>query len=835
MLSSLSLSSQKWQFRNLSPRGAWHGATVPGCVHTDLLSNKLIPDPFFGTNELDLQWIENCDWEYRCRFKLPAAQLDNEHLDLVADGLDTVATVILNGMEVAKTENMFSAFRWPVRSLLKAGNNELVIRFDSALKYIKNTRTDWTPPKQFSDPVGGSTRIRKQACQFGWDWGPRFVTSGIWRDIRIEGWNELRLSNIAITQKHSEGKVSLLVKPELDERSLAHAALLKLELELDGKVVASAQNGFELGLQLDVPEPELWWPAGQGGQTLYTIRASALTRDGDKPFNTVTKRIGLRTMELDRHADEWGESFQFKVNGRPVFAKGANWVPANSFVAGLQRKDYERDLKAAVAANMNMIRLWGGGIYEHESFYDLCDELGLMIWHDFMFACNLYPSDEAYCTLVRQELETQIPRLRHHASLALWCGNNELCQINKDPLEDPKYREGYEKLFHTLIPAVISQLDPASAYWPTSEWRGRFNTSLDEGEKRGDTHYWEVWHARKPVKDYERYALRFCSEFGMQSYSSPHTLRAICPADDSNLFGRTLENHQKNPFGNQIILDYVSRRYGLPRDQEALLHLSQLNHAYCMEIAVEHYRRISPRCMGALYWQINDCWPVASWSSIEHDGRWKAIHYAAKRFFAPALVSAHIPGDETQNPIGNYRLSNFRDAHIHTVYDAPKPAKGMMYWELLHLRTGESVLSGSKKVDLKPGESVLQKSLDLEKQLATHGRDNVVLRIGLEIDGELVSENGVFLTQPRFAALPRAKVRIGVEMLSKTEAEISVVSPVYQHRFALDLDVLHTCDDNYFDLFPGHKRFIRMSLSKPMTAAKLKKSLRWFSLATLMA
>ncbi len=482
---------------------------------------------------------------------------------------------------------------------------------------------------------------------------------------------------------------------------------------------------------------------------------------------------------------------------------------------------------------MNMVRVWGGGIYESEDFYDLCDELGLLVWQDFMFACTLYPADAAFVASARAEAEHQVRRLRHRACLALWCGNNEVWGNNAHELLDPEQAErraDYERLFHRALPPVVAEHGGPTPYWPSSPWRGDPAADHAAGERRGDTHYWDVWHARHPVKDYERWNFRFVSEFGMQSYSSPATQATFCPPGDANVFGATMENHQKNRQGNQIILDYVSRRYRLPRDQDALIYLAQLNQAHCMQTGTEHYRRLMPRCMGALYWQLNDCWPVASWSSIEFPGRWKALHYAARRFFAPALVTAHVPGDEVHG-IGNYRSSTVRHVALYAVYDGTRRARGVVRWDLWRL-DGRRVLSGRKAVALRPRRSRLAQRLDLAAPLARHGRERLYLRIALEVAGRRVSEDTVFLTTPRFLELPRARTRVAVRMKSPRQAVIAFTSPVFQHRFAFDLPGrTFSCRDNYFELYPGETRRIEVQLERPATASALRNSIAHRSLA----
>lgn len=829
---TLSLASASWKFRDATKKSAWHAAVVPGCVHRDLHRQGLIPDPFFGTNELDLQWIEHRDWEYRATFPASAGLLKEEVVELVCDGLDTLATVYLNSRKVAATDNMFINWRWDVKPLLQRGRNELRIVFASVGHALPKTRPEHQP-KEFNDSVGRSSVFRKEQCQFGWDWGPRFVTAGIWRDLRLEAWTGNRLDAVRITQDHArDGSVSLSFTPELARAD--RKVTYWVTLSLDDMVVAEV-SGPVGKLNFDIKNPRLWWPSGHGAQPLYRVEVSARDAAG-RELGTWSRRIGLRTIALDRSKDQWGESFQFVVNGRPVFAKGANWIPAHSFVAALTRADYARDLQSAVLANMNMMRVWGGGLYESEEFYDLCDELGLLVWQDFTFACTLYPGDRAFLASVRTEAENNIRRIRHRASLALWCGNNEIETLNWDALEkNPRLRRNYDAVFHRILPAAVAAHDGVTAYWPTSPYRGdkRNNdyTIKALGEKTGDTHFWDVWHARHPVKDYEKWKFRFVSEFGMQSYSSPETQATFSTPADNNVFSSVMENHQKNTAGNQIILDYVSRLYRFPKSQDALIYLSQLNQAHCMQTGVEHYRRISPICMGALYWQLNDCWPVASWSSIEHTGRWKALQHIARRFFAPALVSAHVPGTETAS-IGNYRRTTVRHVQLHTVYDGAAPlARGRLLWDLFHL-DGRIVQSGTKQVALHYGRSKLQQTIDLAQPLTHYGRDHLYLRIALEIDGARVSEETVFLAPPRFLSLPPPKTTTTIRVLTLHQALLTFRSPVFQHRFAFELAKLpHHSSDNYFELYPNEKKEIFVEFTKPTTKAVIARALTYQSLA----
>ncbi len=820
---SLQPLTASWQFLESSSK-QWLEAKVPGCIHTDLLRHQLIPDPFWGRNELDLQWIENKDWKYRCTFEADPSLFREEVVELIAEGLDTVAELKLNGKKIASVENMFLGHRFPVGKVLRPGENVLEIAFTAPLKAIQaklaankekpNALIEW------NDPVGGSSRLRKQGCSFGWDWGPRFATSGIWLPIRLEAWSGNRIESVRVVQKHGKNQVDLVFEPTLARKGTAK---LSGTVSLDGKTVAEVK-----GNRATVKAPALWWPNGLGSQPLYTVSLELRDAQGTL-LDTWTRKIGLRTIVLDRHKDKFGESFQFVVNGRTIFAKGANWVPAHAFITECDRALYDDLLTSAVEANMNMIRVWGGNVYEQEAFYDLCDEKGLLVWQDFMFACCLYPGDKAFLDQVKAEADHQVARLAHRACLALWCGNNEIEQMYKLIGESAKLKKAYLDLFRKVLPASVNRFDGTTPYWPSSPHNPEGWEKGDNNERAGDCHFWEVWHGRKPVKTYETKKFRFCSEFGMQSYNSPEVAATYCKPENFNAFGPEMENHQKNGAGNQIIMDYVSRLYRFPKDFAALSYLSQLNQAYCMKIGVEHFRRSMPRTMGALYWQLNDNWPVASWSSIEFGGLWKALHYEAKRFLAPALVSAHVPGEET---IGKNNLvtSTIHEIDLHTVYDGPKPTQGTLRWSLEHFTQG-TVRQGKKAVRLGCVEAVRQLRLDFAKEMAKHGARNLYLRVELETENGDVSRQTVFLTAPRNLPLPKGKIATELRQLDPLRWELALTSPVYQHAVRFHFrNIPHRADDNYFDLFPKETRTVVVRTKAPVTKEALQAALETSSL-----
>lgn len=799
-------------------------AEVPGCVHLDLLRNGSIPDPFFGSNELGLQWIEERDWSYTTRFGASADLLANEEIELVAEGLDTLATVRLNGKEIARSDNMFVPLRLGVRDRLKQGSNALAVEFASPAKHVRQRirgDADWV--QEWNDPVGGASRIRKEQCAFGWDWGPRFATSGIWRPIRLEAWSGNRLRDVRVRQEHRRGRVRVRVDATTARRRKSDR--VRIRLRFGGRLVGESVNGV-----IDVRQPRLWWPNGLGAADLYDLETELIDAAG-AVLDRDVRRIGLRTLVLERKKDRWGESFQFVVNGRPVFARGANWIPAHAFAPAATPELIDNLLTSAAEAHMNMIRVWGGGFYEREAFYDRCDALGLMVWQDFMFACALYPADETFLASVRAEAESQVRRLRHRACLALWCGNNEIEQMSGNILKRPTRREAYEALFYGVLPRVVETEDGTTPYWPSSPHNPEGWEKGHNNERAGDCHFWDVWFGRAPVKHYETKGFRFCSEFGMQSYSSPEVAETFCRPDEMNVFGTAMENHQKSRAGNAIILDYVSRLYRFPKDYAGLAYLSQLNQAYCMRVGIEHFRRSMPRTMGALYWQLNDCWPVFSWSGIEFGGRWKALHYEARRFNAPLLVSAHQPGDEWAG-IHNRIHNTLHTVELYTVCEDPKLRAGRLRWEL-HRVGGGVVDSGGRTVTLRYGRSVRQCRLDFADAIAKHGAANLVLSFWVESSGRRISEGTALFTAPRFVNLPRKPISVTVRAAAEAGAfELRFRSTTYQHRAAFHLrGTEYRASDNFFDLLPGIERRIVVRPAGQLRVSDIRERLEITSLA----
>jgi beta-mannosidase len=646
-------------------------ARVPGCVHLDLMNAGKIADPFYGDNELKVSWVHESGWTYERSFEPDAELLSADRVFLECDGLDTIADVSLNSRVLGHADNMYVPHCYDLTGKLSNGPNSLRIRFHSPVAFAR-PHMKAAPLHCPGDSKPGSVYTRKSPSQWGWDWGPKIPTTGIWRPIRLVGYYVARLEDLRVRQRHRNGEVTLIVEVAVESFRKAECELRVTLTHPDGRAesLSAPVKGSTARLQVPVSDPQLWWPNGYGEQPLYRVDATLVC--GGEELHTISRQVGLRTLKLERKKDRWGESFTFVVNGVRVFCKGADWIPADQFPPRISDDHYRHLIRSAANANMNMLRVWGGGYYEDERFYDLCDEHGILVWQDFMFSCAQYPVAEWYLANVRKDIEHSIRRLRGRACLALWCGNNEMEWFLAGGFggeQNARYREDYSKIFHELIPPIVAELDPDTAYWPSSP-------SSDEpfadpnSQDRGDGHYWDVWHGRKPFTAYRDQFHRFMSEFGFESLPSVETCRSFAPEEELNITSYTMENHQKNSAGNGLILYYLAHTFRFPKDFEKMVYVSQLLQAEAMRYGVEHWRRNRGRCMGTLYWQLNDCWPVASWSSIDYFGRWKALHYFAKRFYSPVLLS--VREEATR-------------AEIHVTNDLTKPVQARVGWSLERL------------------------------------------------------------------------------------------------------------------------------------------------------
>jgi beta-mannosidase len=692
------LISSGWRFRAVNDRdhagvGDWHAATVPGEVHTDLQAAGLIPDPFYGDNEKRLQWIGEEDWEYRTTLRADTALLARQHIELVFDGLDTFAEVTLNGQPVVKADNMFRAWRADAKPLLHAGENELRVVFHSPYKVMSPVvaKLPYVLPGsgyEAYDPAKGIYPVghymRTAGYEYGWDWGPKLVTMGIWRPARLEAWDEARIANLHIEQ-NSVTAERALVTAEI-EIEAAHAGKVMLDLDLLS-LGGTAGNGhhvhgteiLEAGINhlkypLRIDHPQRWFPVGYGAQDRYRVSLDVKDENGAKLLDQAEEKIGLRSVELRREADQWGRSFAFVVNGIPIFAKGANVIPMDSFPARVTPARERALLTAARDANMNMIRMWGGGYYQSDSFYEIADELGIMVWQEFAFGGGLVPGDKAFQDNVRIEAVEQVKRLRDHASVVLWCGNNEVetawdswgdrleFKNQITPAQRDRVWQDYVVVFRDILKSVVSQDGGGAPYWPSSP--GADFEERAGNDHNGDMHFWDVWSGVKPIDEYRKVETRFLSEYGFQGMPDLATVRAFA-GSEQDLAAPALANHERFQRGFDVMKHYLDEETGAARDFASFDYLSQFVQAEAIQIGAEHLRSQMPRTMGSLYWQLNDCWPVVSWASIDYFGRPKALQYYAQRFYAPLLIApvfaenqitAHIVSDRLTPVTGTLRL-----------------------------------------------------------------------------------------------------------------------------------------------------------------------------------
>ncbi len=652
----------KWEFRNTKEQ-KYYKALVPGTIHTDLFANKLIEDPFYGTNESSLQWIENEEWEYIASLGLTAEQIKTAG-EIVFEGLDTYASVYVNGEKMLSANNMFREWRIKCSGLLKQGENEIRIVFRPPTGEEEKLAREFEKQTALKELPGGNRAFtRKAAYHYGWDWSPRFVTCGIWRPAYLEFDIEGTIKEIETTQNLSDGKAII----KFNVRCGNAEGLRAILLQKGNKISESRVVSNEAEITAEIQNPELWWCNGLGEPHLYGFNIVLRNKDG-QDVDKKEINIGIRTIELVQEKDTFGSSFYFKLNGVPVFIKGANYIPPDNFLPGVTKEKYARLIDDAVKSNMNMLRVWGGGVYEDDEFYKQCDERGILVWQDFAFACSMVPPDKDFADNVREEAVYNVRRLRNHPCIALWCGNNESdegwqnwgWQNKLTDAQKQTLWSAYENIFKNILPSVVSEYHKNSNHISTSP---KIGWGHEESLKEGDSHYWGVWWGMEPFEVYNTKIGRFASEYGFQGFPDLETIKSFVPPDELYLYSPSLKMHQKHPTGFETIQKYIEMYYDAPDKLERYITISQLLQAYGIKTAIEAHRRAKPYCMGTLYWQFNDCNPVVSWSGIDYFGRWKGMQETVKNAYADILVS---PVEEN----GKIR--------VYIVSDRMKETKGML-------------------------------------------------------------------------------------------------------------------------------------------------------------
>jgi beta-mannosidase len=828
---------------------AWLPARVPGTVQTDLIAAGVVPDPFLADNEGAIQWVGLSDWQYRSRFKIDAATSARERIELVFDGLDTFAEVRLNGKPLLLADNMFRRWRVNAKPLLKRGENVLEVTFHSPIKKLQ----PWLAQQPYALPGGYdsafgdepdgrlvTTYVRKAPYHFGWDWGPRIVTAGIWKNVRLESWDAVRVESIHVAQQRVDAKAAQLeAQIELDA-SVSGPVQVVLEVRgPDGATVARIERDAvvdpgsnRIDLPLRIADPKRWFPFGYGAQDRYTFAATLRDAKGDT--HTVQRTTGLRTVELRREKDQWGKGMEFVINGIPIFAKGANLIPLDSFPHRVDETRLRRTLLDARDANMNMLRIWGGGHYQDDRFYELADELGVMIWQDFMFGGAIPPYDVEFRENTRQEAIDQVKRLRSHPSIVMWCGNNEVqtgwdrwgdrvaFKQSLDPEERSRIERGMTTLFGTVFREVVAVHDPDVPYWATSP-----GTDFDGGadlSDDGDMHYWQVWGGSKPVEAFLDVETRFLSEYGLQSFPDMRTIRSFAGPQDMDPESPVMRAHQKydKGNGNKRLLLYIRHKFGEPKDFESFVYLSQLMQAEGIGLAASHLRASRPQAMGSLYWQLNDVWPGASWSSVDYYGRWKALNYHARRFYAPELAAALRKEGTTTLSLVSDRIT-------------PMVAR----WRLRVLDfNGKQLTNREQKVTLPPLSSTRVGQFSDAQLLggADPKRSFAVFELldgGSPNGAGVLSRQLVFFDAAKHLALPAPQVRsewkADGDGFALTLSSDALARDVWLSFGDLDVEV----SDNAFDLLPGEPLTVRVQ--GQATQEQLRAALQVRDLAATLA
>ncbi|MDO5335901.1 MAG: glycoside hydrolase family 2 protein [Eubacteriales bacterium] len=635
----------KWQLCQIGT-GDWMDARVPGSVLETLLSHHRVENPYYGKNEYKVREEFRKDYQYRCVFTISEDYAREEQIDLVFYCLDTLAEIFVNGKKAGQACNMHRTWRFSIKELIHSGENVMEIFFCSPIQFVES----YVPEENRkitmvnTGTMYGSQYLRKAHSMFGWDWGAQLPDIGILRPVELQAYSGARIAETEILQRHEKGKVKVTVRTILELFS-EEAYQIKVQLTSPDGQITAAKADKDGNVDFTVEHPQLWWPVGYGEQPLYQVQV--LLEQQGECIESRDYTIGLRTITVSQDRDEWGSEFALTVNGVKIFTKGANYIPEDCIYPWITKKRLEELVDAALFANFNCLRIWGGGYYPGDDFYDLCDRKGILLWQDLMYACNIYDLNPEFIQNIEEETRDNVKRLRHHACLALWCGNNEMetawlhwAETKNHPLS---LKRDYLLQFEYILPKIVGECDKQTFYWPSSPSSGGSFDDPDS-ENRGDAHYWEIWHGQKPFSDYRKHYFRFCSEFGFQSFPSMKTICSFAEEEERNIFSEVMESHQKNPAANGKILYYLSENFRYPKDLPSLVYISQLMQGMAMKTGIDHWRRNRGRCMGSLYWQFNDNWPVASWSSVDYYGRYKALHYMAARFYAPLAGSIKRDG-----------------------------------------------------------------------------------------------------------------------------------------------------------------------------------------------
>lgn len=788
--------NNNWELRQANSEN-WLAAAVPGSVYTEMIKQNKMADPYWKDNETKaLAWMEN-DYEYRTTFSVTPELLSQQQIYLHFDSVDTIADIILNEQPLGQVFNQHRVWEFDVKPYLNVAENQLHVVLHSPLAYIRNEFKK-CPTYGTVDGLDGFVHIRKAHYMFGWDWGAHLPDAGIPRPVSLIGYDEVRIDSVYIRQQHTQDKVILQFEIALDGKNKNYQYDIRF-VDPDGRSYQN-ENG---ALRLDVVNPMLWWPNGYGEQPLYEV--FVILRDDSRQLDCWHRRIGLRTAAMEQKEDHWGKSFAHQINGIAIFAMGADYIPEDHLLGRVSRERTQELLKACQEANFNTVRVWGGGYYPEDWFFDLCDELGLLVWQDFMFACAVYELTPSFKENIRQEFIDNVKRIRHHASLGLWCGNNEmeLFLHEKNPMatKASEYRD-YFIMYESLLPDVLAQYDPETFYWPASPSSGG---SFDEpnDETRGDVHYWDVWHGNKPFTDYRNYHFRYLSEFGFQSFPSKKTIETFTDdPHDWNVCSYIMDKHQRSGSANGKFMNYLSQMYRYPDTFDNFIYATQLLQGEAIRYGVEHFRRNRGRCMGTVYWQLNDCWPVISWSSIDYTGRWKALQYYARRFFAPLLISAQEEGFLTAKEDLNREHFQLNKSFRLNVANETMAEKAVTVHWMLRDANGVISESDTQELTVPALTSVWLEPVTLPQM----DERRSYISYELMCQDELCSSGTSLLTVPKYFYFADPKLTCTVD---------GDIITVYAKAYAKNVEILNKNEDlilsdNYFDMNAGMKQVKRI-------------------------
>ena len=812
--------NQNWQFRQ-GGKTEWFSAKVPGSVHTDLLDNKIIPDPFSGTNEKDIQWIDKEDWEYKTTFEITENQLKFQNIELEFKGLDTYADVYVNDQLVIKASNMFREWKTDCKKLLIKGTNHLRVYFYSPIKIgiQKYDSIGYTIPvsgndKSFFGGIGNkqvSVFTRKPGYHYGWDLTPRIVTSGIWRPVVLRTWNTAKIENVQYIQNEVNSKVAnYTANIELTSNTTTNASFeiydAKSNQLLAAKKITLSNGINNIPLNFSIKNPKLWWTKGLGEPYLYTLKSQIRLKN--QVVDSKTENIGIRTVQLIRKPDSLGTTFYIELNGIPVFMKGSNYVPNDQFAARVKPEHYEHIVKSAADANMNMIRVWGGGFYEDNMLYDLCDKYGILVWQDFMFACSLYPGDQEFLDNVKAEAEENVKRLRNHPCIALWCGNNEseyfwitdkrkLDGLYADKQGVAKLRKGYDDLFYNVLHGAVAKYDSQRLFWGSSPMADKY---IDQNNYAGDRHYWDVWFETTDFNRYNEVIPRFVSEYGFVSFPDISTVRSFTGEISPDFNSEAIVSHQKSPNGNEKIKSVVDEYYHFPLNMETTVYLSQLIQAEAVKTGIEAHRRNMPYCMGSLYWQLNDVWPCISWASIDYYGNWKALHYFAKRAFSEVLVSTYEKEGKLQ---------------VYVVSDRLKPINAQMIVSLKDFN-GKLLYSKKEQINIQSNSSNKYFEIAETGLLKGFNRNEIVFNVVLQEGQKELSSGNYYFAKPKDLKLANTKPDVKITKVGNNFSVSLTANDLVKSVYLSTKTIKGHFTDNYFDVLPGQTKSLLFQPEKPV-------------------